>query len=310
MKALITGVSGFVGSFLSEELLANNFEVVGLSRTPSSNKNIEYRKCDILDEGKLKQILQEVKPDHIYHLAGSAFIPISYERPIETYRTIVNGTLSLYEIIRNLEIDSKVLYVGSAEVYGIGKGVPFTEEDLFHPTNPYAGAKAAADVISEQYAKAYNMKIIRVRPFNHTGPKQSSEFVCSNFAKQIALLENEGKQNIRVGNINVSRDFLDVRDVVHAYLLLMKHGKVGEVYNVSSNKSVSIGELLNSLLLFSNIQNPTVEIDSSKVRKKDTFVRVGDSTKLQGDTGWYPKHDLKDTMRDLLAYWREHSFNS
>ncbi|GGG63309.1 GDP-mannose 4,6-dehydratase [Paenibacillus radicis (ex Gao et al. 2016)] len=305
MRALITGVSGFVGTFLCEKLLANNYEVFGLSRTQPHNKSITFYSCDITDSLKVEQVIDDVRPDEIYHLAGSAFIPFSYNNPSETYNTIVNGTMILYEALRKLKIDAKILYVGSAAVYGDGKSIPVKEEDLLHPNNPYAGAKACADIISEQYVRTYGMKIIRARSFNHTGPNQSSNYVCSNFAKQISEMEHNDRNIIRVGNINVKRDFLDVRDVVSAYYLLMKHGKVGEAYNVSSNKAVAISEILNLLISNSELINPKIEVDTSKLRKNDTFVRLGDNTKLKVDTGWSPVYDLNETMKDLLHYWRE-----
>lgn len=304
MRALITGVSGFVGTFLSEKLIDNGYEVVGLSRTPAKNHNVEHISCDIVDSERLYNVIKSVRPDEIYHLAGSGFIPYSYIKTVETYNTIVNGTLNLYEALRKLDIDSKVLFVGSAGVYGDVKGTAYNENDLLHPNNPYAGAKACADLISEQYARSFDMRIIRARPFNHTGPKQSSDFVCSSFAKQIVNIENEKNNYIRVGNLEVMRDFLDVRDVINAYVLLMQKGKVGEAYNVSSNEVVSISELLVMLLEYSNIERPTIEIDTSKVRETDAHIRVGDNSKLIKDTNWIPEYELKDTMRNLLDYWR------
>ncbi|MEK3725870.1 GDP-mannose 4,6-dehydratase [Paenibacillus sp. FSL H8-0034] len=304
MKALITGVSGFVGTFLCDKLLENDYEVVGLSRTHPNSKQVHYIPCDITDSTKVEQVIKMVRPDEIYHLAGSAFIPASYKNPMETYNTIVNGTIILYESLRKLELDSKILFVGSAEVYGEGIGTPFNEDDLLHPNNPYAGAKACADIISEQYAKTFNMRIIRARPFNHTGPQQSSDYVCSNFAKQIAGMELHNEKIIHAGNVNVVRDFLDVRDVVNAYYLLMKDGISGQVYNVSSNNGISILEMLNLLLSSSNVKDSVIKVDSEKVREKDPVIRVGNNAKLQLHTDWLPEYDLKDTMSDLLDYWR------
>lgn len=304
MRVLITGVSGFVGTFLSEKLIENGYEVVGLSRTPAQNQNVEHIPCDITDTERIYNVIKSVRPDEIYHLAGSGFIPYSYTRTAETYNTIVNGTLNLYEALRKLDLDSKVLFVGSAGVYGDGKGAAFNENDLMHPNNPYAGAKACADLISEQYARSFNMKIIRARPFNHTGPKQSSDFVCSSFAKQIVNIENGENNHISVGNLDVMRDFLDVRDVINAYILLMQKGKVGNVYNVSSNKFVSIADLLRMLLKHSNLEKPVIEVDTSKVRETDAFIRIGENSKLIMDTNWIPEYELENTMRDLLDYWR------
>lgn len=305
MKALITGVSGFVGTYLSQKLLESGYEVVGLARTRRvSDNNINFISCDITDELRLQQILKSEKPDEIYHLAGAAFIPLTYKEPQQTYNTIANGTLCLYEAIRKVDLFSKVLYIGSGAVYGEGTGIPFTERDSLEPNNPYAGAKACADLISDQYVKSYKMNIVRVRPFNHTGPGQSSAFVCSNFAKQLALLEHEGNNVIHVGNIDVERDFLDVRDVVDAYYILMKQGISGEVYNVSSQQAVSISALLNLLSLYSEIKSLEIKVDKNKIRPNETLVKIGDSSKLRLETGWEPIRDLKQTMVELLEYWR------
>lgn len=307
MKALITGASGFVGSYLIDKLLQKGYEVVGLSRSQPENKDVNFISCDINDPAKVNKILKSAKPDEIYHLAGSAFIPDTYKDPLGAYHTIVNGTLTLYEAIRQLELGSKILYVGSAEVYGDGRGKPFNEEDLLQPANPYAGAKACADLISEQYAINYQMNIIRARPFNHTGPKQSADFVCSSFAKQIAEMEGHGRNVIRVGNIHVKRDFLDVRDVVNAYFELLQQGKNSEAYNVSANKAVSISELLSWLFSFSNIEDPIIEMDTNKIRDNDAAIRLGNNSKLLQDITWNQEYQLKDTMREMLEYWREFS---
>ncbi|MNW44197.1 GDP-6-deoxy-D-mannose reductase [compost metagenome] len=308
MKALITGVSGFVGTYLSQKLLENGYDVVGIARSKRvDDKNINFISCDITDELKLQQILKSERPDEIYHLAGSAFVPLTYKEPQQTYNTIANGTLTLYEAIRRVDLySSKVLYVGSAAVYGEGTGIPFTELDSLEPNNPYAGAKACADLISDQYVKSYKMKIVRVRPFNHTGPGQSPAFVCSNFAKQIAQLEHEGNNVIHVGNINVKRDFLDVRDVVDAYYMLMQHGLSGEVYNVSSQKAVSVSELLNLLSLHSKIESLDIKVDNDKIRPNETLVKIGDNRKIRLEIGWEPLRDIKQTMIELLEYWRSH----
>ncbi|ANY65371.1 hypothetical protein BBD42_01960 [Paenibacillus sp. BIHB 4019] len=306
MKALITGVSGFVGTLLSEKLIENGYEVSGFSRRATSHKNIEYYPCDITDSSNVEEIIRKIQPDEIYHLAGSSFIPSSYTNTMQTYDTIVNGTLVLYEAIRKLDIDCKVLFVGSGEVYGEDKRSSYNEGDLLQPSNPYAGAKASADLISEQYFKTFGMRIIRARPFNHTGPKQSPHFVCSNFAKQISEMEVNGDNCISVGNINVQRDFLDVRDVVNAYLKLMKYGENGEAYNVSSNKPVFISELLNMLLSTSSLKDPIIEIEAVRLRVKDVAIKAGDNTKLRLHTGWKPEIQLLETMKDLLDYWRDY----
>lgn len=306
MKALITGVTGFVGGYLSRRLLNEGYEVTGIARSGNSQLvgAVNFIDCDITNEARLRDILKTEKPDEIFHLAGSAFVPSTYKNPKGTYNTILNGTLALYEAIRELELSAKVLYVGSAAVYGEGDGVPFVESDLLQPNNPYAGAKACADLLSEQYFKSYNMNIIRVRPFNHTGPGQSPAFVCSSFAKQIVEAEMGMSTVLNTGNIHVKRDFLDVRDVVEAYCLLMKKGQGGEVYNISSQSAVSVSDLLDMLSSKSRLNSINVEINPNKLRPNEVMVKIGDNSKIRRMIGWKPVWDLEHTMIDLLDYWR------
>lgn len=307
LKALITGISGFVGTHLCEHLLTLGYEIVGISRSEPVNVkdlNVNYITCDINDTNRLEGILRRENPHEIYHLAGTAFIPDAHNKPRNAYNTIVNGTLNLYEVVKDLKLCPKILYVGSGEVYGDGLGKAFTESDLLQPGNSYAGAKACADLISEQYTKSYGLNIIRARPFNHTGPGQSSHYVCSSFAKQITEMEMECRDTIRIGNINIKRDFLDVRDVINAYCKLMSKGIAGEAYNVSSNSTMSISEILDLLFQHSYIKQPKAEIDIDKVRNKEPIIRLGDNSKLIELTNWKPQYDLVDTMKEMLEFWR------
>ncbi|QCT04500.1 NAD-dependent epimerase/dehydratase [Paenibacillus algicola] len=306
MKALITGVSGFVGTHLSKALLDQNYEVYGISRSQPSNNEIKFYHCDIRDADKLEILLREINPDEIYHMAGPAYVPQSYENPIDVYNIIAGGTLNLYEAVKRLGLASKILYVGSAEVYGADSTHPFNESDLLRPKNPYAGAKACADIISQQYVLTYNLNIIRARPFNHTGPYQSANYVSSDFAKQVAECERSGRREVRVGNIHLQRDFLDVRDVIDAYLLLMRYGSSGNVYNVSSMKAKPISVLLDYLLMETKYNDWEIYVDPYKTRLKDITIRIGDNSKLIQETGWTQKYELSETMRDLLNYWRVH----
>ncbi|TLS52013.1 NAD-dependent epimerase/dehydratase family protein [Paenibacillus antri] len=307
MKAFITGISGFVGYYLANKLVSEGYDVLGISRAEPKRKatGVEYILCDINDRGKMEKIITDSRPDHVYHLAGPAFIPLSYEKPNIAYGTIVDGTLNLYEIIRKHRLSCKVLYVGSADVYGHGDGTPLHEGSPIVPMNPYAGAKACAEIISKQFYHTYGIQIVSARPFNHTGPYQSVDFVCSNFAKQIALMEKNGESTLSVGNIEVERDFLDVRDVVDAYYLLMQCGTPGEVYNVCSGTCTSLKNIISWLFMNSSIQQHQIFVAPEKLRKVDAPVRVGNHDALVRDTRWFPKYKIKDTMHELLQYWRD-----
>ncbi|MFF2018152.1 GDP-mannose 4,6-dehydratase [Paenibacillus sp. NPDC058177] len=306
MKALITGANGFVGTYLCDLLLTKGRSVVGISRSGTANLSgdIKYMACDIRDTQCLEKIIRSEKPDEVYHLAGTSYIPDSFRDPLLSYNTIVDGTLNLLEVIRGLKKRPKILFVGSGEVYGEGVARAFSEKDLLRPSSPYAAAKACADLICEQYVKSFDLRIVRARPFNHTGPGQSSLYVCSSFARQISEMEANLLDFISVGNIKVKRDFLDVRDVVTAYYLLMEHGVPGEAYNISSNDPISISEILESLFSHSVLQNPRIVVDSQKVRTNEGNVRFGDNSKLIGQTQWSSKFVLNQTMKDLLDYWR------
>lgn len=305
MRAFVTGSSGFVGQHLCEKLNEMNREVVGISRSGViHDAGYIQIPCDINDRSKLKQILKDYRPNEIYHLAGPAFIPDSFQNPPLTYHVVVNGTLTLYEVVRELNMDTRILYVSSADVYGDSAEKPIDEYFPLKPNNPYAGSKACADLISEQYFRTYGLDIVIARPFNHTGPGQSENFVCSSFAKQISVMEKTKNNVLLVGNISVKRDFLDVRDVVDAYCILMEKGISGKIYNVCSGRATSLEDILSWLFRHSVITEYDVVIDPQKLRKNDVPLRLGDNTLVKNDTGWYPKRELSQTMKELLYYWR------
>jgi len=258
MKAFITGISGFAGSHLAEFLLNKGYEVYGTFYDKSTFlnlngfiDNIGLFECDIRNCNDLKQIIKKVRPDEIYHLAAISFIPTALKNPKMTFDTNLYGTLNLYEAIKELKYNPKILFVGSADEYGSIKNsdLPIREDCPLRPINPYSISKASADLLSYAYFKNYHLKIIRVRPFNHIGPRQSPEFVCPSFAKQIAEIEKGLKEPIiKVGNLETKRDFTDVRDMIGAYWLALNKGEPEEVYNICSERTIKIRELLNNLL--------------------------------------------------------------
>ncbi len=314
MRALITGVSGFVGSYLVKELISHGFEVFGivevkdrsLTRERSLDK-VSLHQCDICDTQSLRDVLKEVRPDQIFHLAGLSVLPHDDATPERMFQVNFHGTLSLYEAVRACAHRPKILFVGSAYEYGVtfDDGAPVKEECLLKPVNSYSASKAAADLLSCQYFLGYGLKIVRVRPFNHTGPGQSQDFVCSSFAKQIVEIERDNKEaELHVGNLEAKRDFLDVRDVVRAYRLALQKGKVGEVYNICSQKSVTIREVLTVLLNLSSEPIKVVQ-DLSQGRGLEIAEMRGDCEKFKADTGWQVMIPLERTLEDILNYWRK-----
>lgn len=313
-KALVTGITGFVGSHLAELLLKEGFEVYGTTRPRSKTDNIDHiinklkiHDADVLDSHSLSAILTKIKPGYIFHLAAQSFVQTSWASPTTTMEINAIGTIHLFEAVRRAEIEPVIQIAGSSEEYGLvyPKEVPVKEENQLRPLSPYAVSKVAMDYLGYQYHKSYKMKIVRTRAFNHTGPRRGEIFAESNFAKQIAMIE-KGKQEpvILVGNLEAERDYTDVRDTIRAYLLSLEKCKYGEVYNVATGKSVKIRRVLEKLLSMSRIK---VEIrkDESRMRPSDVPILIGDSTKFRKATGWKPEIPFEKTLEDLLNYWRE-----
>jgi GDP-4-dehydro-6-deoxy-D-mannose reductase len=315
MKSLITGIDGFVGSHLAALLVGKGDEVGGtfnydpqLTLLGKLVSKIKGYALDIRNRDRLCQILAQFRPDRIFHLAAIAFVPISFDDPKLVFEVNLFGTINLYECLRKMEMNPKVLFIGTAEVYGTvsPEDLPISETHRVEPTNPYAVSKLAAELMSAQYAGNYGMNIVCVRPFNHTGSGQSPKFVCPDFAKQIAEIE-AGKRPplMRVGNLETRRDFSDVHDIVRAYVLAMeKCPGDGSAYNIGSGKSHSIKEILGTLRGMSRTEIK-IEHDPDRMRPSDTPDVYGDCSKFRAATGWRPEHALKDTLAEILDYWRE-----
>lgn len=313
-KILITGVSGFVGSHLLESLIQTKDNLFGTYyseeslRNLGSNKDkIKLRKVNLRDKDETINLVEETKPDEIYHLAASTSPADSFSFPSETVINNIASQINILEAVKKANlIKSRMLVVSSAEVYGDVKKeeLPINENTPFNPTNPYAVSKLSQDFLGLQYFLSYNMPIIRVRPFNHIGPGQSANFVVSTFAKKIAGIEKSKKDGVlTVGNLNAKRDFTDVRDMVKAYGLAMSKGVAGQVYNIGSGVSYKIADILDKLLSFSKAKIK-VEIDKSLFRTFDNPDLVCDPTKFKQLTGWEPEIGIDKTLRDTLDYWR------
>ncbi len=314
--ALITGIAGFAGSFLSEHLLKNgNYNVSGTTLSLSDSPNLTRIKdkirlieVDLLDKEKVHKIVSDTKPDAIFHLAALASPTKSFEVPIEVFTNNVAAELNILESVRkNNLLDTKILVVSSAEVYGnvTDKDLPMNEKTSLNPTSPYAVSKIAQDFLALQYFLSSKIKTIRVRPFNHIGPRQSPQFVASRFASQIAEIEKGKKEPVMyVGSLDAKRDFTDVRDMVRAYDLLMDKGKVGDVYNAGSGVSHKISDLLSLMLSLSKVKI-RVEKDPNLVRPADNPHLLCDVTKIQETTGWKAEIPFEQTLEDTLDYWRD-----
>ena len=312
MKVLISGVSGFAGSHLAEYALSLGHEVHGTTRWRSKLDNLEEIKdavilheCDITDAFALRDIIKEVRPDYIFHLAAQSYVKSSWTEPATTLNTNIIGELNLFEAVRSIPgYKPRIQIACSSEEYGHQDKV-LEEEDRLKPLSPYAVSKVAQDLLGYQYFKSYGMHIVRTRGFNHTGPRRGEVFVCSTFAKQIVEIEKDKTKLpiIKVGNLDAERDFTDVRDMVKGYWLALEKGEPGEAYNICSGKTTPIKNILKKLLTFSKRQI-TVKNDEERMRPSDLKVLIGDNTKFCEATGWKPTIPIDTTLEDLLNYWR------
>jgi GDP-4-dehydro-6-deoxy-D-mannose reductase len=312
MKSLITGCAGFAGSHLADYLLGKGEEVVALLRINEDRANLQHIEkhlqivyADLRDSDRVHEVLESSKPQRIYHLAAFSSPAESFEYPELTYQVNFMGTLNLLSAWLRVGMDCRFLLVSSAEVYGIvpREKLPMREEMELRPVNPYAGSKAAAEVLALQFFRSYGLPIIRVRPFNHTGPRQSSKFVCSRVARQVAEV-NLGVRppTVVAGNIHVIRDFSDVRDIVRGYHDLLEKGEPGEVYQLCSGRGVSIEAIVGTLISFAS-KPVQVSIDESLVREGEAAEVWGDYSKARLAVGWEPQRVLTDTLRQLELYW-------
>lgn len=289
-------------------------EVSGVVRWRSPLDNIRQRLDDItLIQGELRdlssmiQVINQVQPDRIFHLAAQSFVPISYESPADTFTVNVIGSINLLDAVRNVGIDPMIHMCSSAEVYGnVDESmVPITEDTPFNPASPYAVSKVGQDMLGNQYHISYGMKIIRTRMFTHSGPRRGNFFAESAFAKQIAEIElGVIPGPVMVGNLESIRTYADVRDAVRAYWTLLDLCSVGEVYNIGGNRTLTIGEMLEILKSFASVPIEH-EVDPSLLRPSDVTLQIPENSKFRDETGWEPEYSMEQTMEDLLNFHRE-----
>lgn len=310
MRALITGIEGFVGRHLARELQSREYEVWGgyfLKERLEELASFTLRRCDLTKREEVLALLEECKPERIYHLAGQSSAAVSFKDPIGTFQTNVLGTIQLLEGVRTVCSDARVLMVTSCEVYGAAdpEHLPTNEEAPFWPLSPYAASKASQDHLGYQYHNSYHNAIIRVRPFPHVGPGQGPNFALSGFAKQIAEIETGmAPPTVMVGNLEAKRDLSDVRDVVRAYTLILERGATGEAYNIGSGRVYSIRKALEIML--SKAKNPIqVQTDESRMRPADVPLLWSDCSKLRQAIRWEAEIPVEKSLEDLLDFWRE-----
>ena len=290
---LLIGGTGFAGCHM-QELLDSEYKVM----TAGSS-------TDIRDFEKVMTLIRECRPDYVVNLASITTVKESFANPFDTYDIGVYGTLNLLISLKQIEFKGRMLNISSSEVYGHPdkEQLPITEDLRAKPLSPYAVNKISTEALCYQWSQSESFEIVTARPFTHIGPGQSERFSISNFAKQIAeIMIGKRESVIYVGNINTTRDFTDVRDVVCAYRLLLLKGKNGSIYNICSGKEISISYLLNKLIQLSNM-NINIETDKSLFREKDQQFMLGSHNKINTETNWTPSIDLDVTLNDTLRYW-------
>ena len=302
IKSIITGINGYVGTHLAKLLSGKNNKVFGIDiNSNNCIGNERFYVADILNTNELIGILLKVKPDVIYHLAGI----IKSDNPLRLYEANVNGTLSLFEAIVSSGLKPKVFIPGSSAVYGKGDSDErLNELSPLLPCTSYGMSKLLQEEVAKYYFRNYSIPVYIARTFNIIGPGNSVNLACSEFARQIALAEKSGKNELHTGTLSSKRDFVDIRDAVKAYHLIVKKGKAGNIYNVCSGKSMAVKECLDILIKNADCKINVI-CDKRKIQKNDIPVQVGSPDKICNEIGWETEIPAGESLKECLEYWRE-----
>ena len=322
-SVLITGITGMVGSHLADYLLSEtDWYIYGLCRWRSPLNNIGHLASKIDNKDRIELVYGDLRdplaidaavkytsPDYVFHLAAQSYPKTSFDSPLDTYETNIQGTETVLAAIKNFCPRAIVHVCASSEVFGRvpKEKLPIDEECSFHPASPYAISKVGTDLIGRYYAEAYDMSVMTTRMFTHTGPRRGDVFAESSFAKQIAMIEAGLKDPIiHTGNLDSLRTWADVRDAVRAYYMLVTNNPLkGEYYNIGGSFTCSVKDMLNELMRLSTVDDLKIEMDPSRLRPIDADLQVPDTSKFSAHTGWEPVYSFETTMKDLLDYWRE-----
>ena len=319
MSVLVTGAGGMVGSHMVEILFEKGIDVIGTYYKPTVditeiNPQIPMFECDVRYPDNIANIIIKYMPTKIFHLAAQSYPTVSWERPYETIETNINGTIAVFEAIKRVrkmspEYDPVVVVACSSAEYGgtleklVGEKVYVKEDAELLPLHPYGVSKVGQDLISYQYFKNDGIKCIRARIFNSTGTRKVKD-VTSDFTKRAVLAIKEGKNELTVGNINSYRAIMDQRDLIRALLLLSEKGMPGDVYNISSEHIYQMKDIIGYIEDDLGISFSLV-VDNSLLRSTDEKIIVGDITKLKTDTGWSQIISMRETIQDMLEYWKK-----
>jgi GDP-mannose 4,6-dehydratase len=322
-RALITGITGMVGSHLADYLLEHtDWDIYGLCRWRSpldnlshviprinTNDRLHLVYGDLRDYLSIHEAVKKAQPDFVFHLAAQSYPKTSFDSPLDTLETNVQGTANVLEALRKNDIRAVTHVCASSEVFGRvpKEKLPIDEECTFHPASPYAISKVGTDLIGRYYAEAYGMTVMTTRMFTHTGPRRGDVFAESTFAKQIAMIEvGMIPAVLKTGNLESLRTFADVRDAVRAYHMLVTVNPVpGAYYNIGGSYTCTIADMLKTLLTMSTAKDIKIETDPDRLRPIDADLQVPNTAKFKAVTGWEPVIPFEQTMKDLLDYWRE-----
>jgi GDP-4-dehydro-6-deoxy-D-mannose reductase len=314
MKILITGIGGFAGSHLADYIAqTHTAELYGIIRDIEKTENLKSLipsvslfQCDITEFQSVFKVIKEIKPDIIFHAAGQAFVPSSFEFTADTFKVNVIGTINIFEAVKACEINPRIVVVTSGEVYGETFGLPalHSEQSVPRPVNPYAASKTSVDYIAQTYKNYEGLNIVIARPFNHTGPRQKPNFVCSSLARQITtLVKNNSPLVLKVGNIKARRDFTDVRDIVRGYWMLSQiDNRTNFIFNLCSGSIYSIEEIIG---MYEAIVGKQFElfVDSKRLRGYDIQLLAGNHSAITNSVGWKPQITFQQTLTDLYDFW-------
>ncbi|KQC04924.1 MAG: hypothetical protein APR54_08600 [Candidatus Cloacimonas sp. SDB] len=315
---LITGISGFVGGHYCSFLCNNrkDWTIHGISRSKPSwdfihdkdsiLNSVHFHQADLLDEEKIHELIKEIRPDYILHLAAFSSVAESWQKPRAAFQNNTNAFLNVIESIRALNYQCRILSVGSSEEYGIvdQETLPLKEESYSRPANPYAVARLSQEYLANIYMRGFNMDICCTRSFNHIGPGQQPKFVISSIARQFAeIIVKEMPPIIEIGDDTIVRDFIDIDDVVRAYDAIFKRGMRGEIYNVCNGCGYSIAQII---AIYSKILDQPIRIEQQEnlIRPIDNPVIIGNNEKITDHTGWKPRIKIKESLEKIYEYWQ------
>ncbi|MFQ6704226.1 MAG: GDP-mannose 4,6-dehydratase [Alphaproteobacteria bacterium] len=305
-KYFVTGINGFVGKYFVDYVhgVEPDSDIMGVDLGETSKaKDIKYKSLNLCDEKAVHNTIEQYKPDYIVHLAAVSSVAKSWEDPAGCFLNNNAAFLNLAEAIRKTEINARILSVGSSEEYGI-YDKPMKENFVLHPKSPYSVARLSQEYLSKLYVDRFGLDIVMTRSFNHIGPGQSTQFVVSSFISQLVNIADKKSENkMMVGNIDVARDFTDVRDVVDAYYKILTCAQNRQVYNVCSGKATKLRDIIDITAKKLNVV-PNIVVDKSRLRSNEIMVVVGDNTKIKSELGWKPKYTLEQTISDIISNQR------